>query len=105
MKLLIGSIDQQQVLFVVFIVGMEGLGKITIVKKVYEEVEEKNMFQGFVFLMISIKLRVCGEMLQKTDKTIGGLNNLDIILENFMKELQNKTFLLVLDDVWNDRCS
>lgn len=57
MKLLIGSIDQQ-VLSAVSIVGMEGLGKITIAKKVYEEVEERNMFLGFVFLMISIKLRV-----------------------------------------------
>ncbi|KAJ6383474.1 hypothetical protein OIU78_026876 [Salix suchowensis] len=41
-------------------------------------------------------------MLQKIDKYTGGLNNLDAILENLQQELENKTFLLVLDDVWSE---
>jgi hypothetical protein len=36
------------------------------------------------------------------DKTTGGLNSLDAILQNLKKELENKTFFLVLDDVWNE---
>jgi Leucine-rich repeat (LRR) protein len=41
-------------------------------------------------------------MLQMIDKTTGGLNSLDAILQNLKKELENKTFFLVLDDVWNE---
>ena len=103
MKLLIGSIDQQ-VLSVVSTVGMVGLGKINIAEMDCEEVKETNVFYVTIWVCVSndfIKVRVLGEMLQKIGKTTGGLNNLDAV-ENLKKQLQNKTLLLVLDDVWNE---
>jgi len=47
-------------------------------------------------------VKILGAMLQIIDKTTGGLSSLDAILQNLKKELENKTFFLVLDDVWNE---
>ncbi|KAI9381684.1 hypothetical protein POPTR_014G005400v4 [Populus trichocarpa] len=104
MKLLIGSIGQQ-VQSVVPIVGMAGLGKTTIAKKVCQLVREKKHFDVTLWVCVSndfSKRRILGEMLQKIDKSTGGLSNLDAILEKLQQELEKKTLLLVLDDVWNE---
>uniref|UniRef100_A0A6N2MXG9 NB-ARC domain-containing protein n=1 Tax=Salix viminalis TaxID=40686 RepID=A0A6N2MXG9_SALVM len=96
---------QQHVLSVVPIVGMAGLGKTTVAKKVCEVVRERKHFDVTLWVCVSIdfsKGRILGEMLQEIDKSTGGLNSLDAILRNLKKELENKTFFLVLDDVWNE---
>jgi len=100
MKLLIGSIDQQ-VLSVVPIVGMGGLGKTTLAKKVCEVAREKKLFDVTIWVCVSndfSKGRILGEMLEG----VGGhaLKNLNAIMENLMEKLKKKTFFLVLDDVW-----
>eukprot|EP00258_Populus_trichocarpa_P024449 XP_024440468.1 putative disease resistance protein RGA4 [Populus trichocarpa] len=84
MKLLTGSIGQQ-VLSVVPIFGMAGLGKTTIAKKVCQLAREKNHFDVTLWVCVSndfSKRRILGEMLQKIDKSTGGLSNLDAIMEN-----------------------
>ncbi|XP_011007853.1 PREDICTED: putative disease resistance protein RGA3 isoform X2 [Populus euphratica] len=104
MELLIGSIGQQ-VLSVVPIFGMAGLGKTTIAKNVCQLAREKNHFDVILWVCVSndfSKRRILGEMLQKIDKSTGGLSNLDAIMENLKKKLEKKTLLLVLDDVWNE---
>ncbi|KAJ6379278.1 hypothetical protein OIU76_015988 [Salix suchowensis] len=104
LNLLTGSIDQQ-VLSVVPIVGMAGLGKTAIAKKICELAMEKKHFDVTLWVCASNdfnKGRILGEMLQKIDKYTGGLSNLDAILEKLQQELEDKTFLLVLDDVWNE---
>jgi Cdc6-like AAA superfamily ATPase len=73
MKLLIGSIGQQ-VQSVVPIVGMAGLGKTTIAKKVCQLVREKKHFDVTLWVCVSndfSKRRILGEMLQKIDKSTG----------------------------------
>ncbi|KAF9670803.1 hypothetical protein SADUNF_Sadunf13G0106700 [Salix dunnii] len=104
LNLLTGSIDQQ-VLSVVPIVGMAGLGKTAIAKKICQLAREKKHFDVTLWVCASNdfnKGRILGEMLQKIDKYTGGLSNLDAIIEKLQQELENKTFLLVLDDVWNE---
>ncbi|KAJ6379257.1 hypothetical protein OIU76_015971 [Salix suchowensis] len=104
LNLLIGSIDQQ-VLPVVPIVGMAGLGKTAITKKICELATEKKHFDVTLWVCASNdfnKRRILGEMLQNIDEHTGGLSNLDAILKKLQQELENKTFLLVLDDVWNE---
>ncbi|KAF9670811.1 hypothetical protein SADUNF_Sadunf13G0107500 [Salix dunnii] len=104
MNLLTGSIDQQA-LSVVPIVGMAGLGKTTIAKKICQLAREKNHFDETLWVCVSNdfnKRRILGEMLQKIDEHTGGLSNLDAILEKLQQKVENKTFLLVLDDVWNE---
>ncbi|KAB5530075.1 hypothetical protein DKX38_020156 [Salix brachista] len=104
LNLLIGSIGQQ-VLLVVPIVGMAGLGKTSIAKKICQLATEKKHFDVILWVCVSNdfnKRRILGEMLQKIDEHTGGLSNLDAILKKLQQELENKTFLLVLDDVWNE---
>ncbi|KAJ6379279.1 hypothetical protein OIU76_015989, partial [Salix suchowensis] len=104
LNLLTGSIDQQ-VLSVVPIVGMAGLGKTAIAKKICELATEKKHFDVTLWVCVSNdfnKRRILGEMLQKIDEHTGGLSNLDAILKKLQQELEDKAFLLVLDDVWNE---
>ncbi|XP_010999930.1 PREDICTED: putative disease resistance protein RGA4 isoform X2 [Populus euphratica] len=106
MQLLIGSTDQQ-VLSAVPIVGMGGLGKTTIAKKVCQVAREKKLFDVTIWVCVSndySKRRILGEMLQQNNKSTGSWlgTSIDAIIENLKKELEKKTFLLVLDDVWNE---
>ncbi|KAJ6379253.1 hypothetical protein OIU76_015967 [Salix suchowensis] len=104
MNLLTGSIDQQ-VLPVVPIVGMAGLGKTFIAKKICELATEKKHFDVTLWVCAYNdfnKRTILGEMLQKIDEHTGALTNLDAILKKLQQELENKTFLLVLDDVWSE---
>uniref|UniRef100_A0A6N2NLM9 NB-ARC domain-containing protein n=1 Tax=Salix viminalis TaxID=40686 RepID=A0A6N2NLM9_SALVM len=99
------SLTKQHILSVVPIVGMAGLGKTTVAKKVCEVVREGKQFDVALWVCVSNnfnKVKILGAMLQIIDKTTGGLTNLDAILQNLKKKLENKTFFLVLDDVWND---
>ncbi|KAJ6379285.1 hypothetical protein OIU76_015995 [Salix suchowensis] len=103
LNLLIGSIGQQ-VLPVVPIVGMAGLGKTTIAKKICQLATEKKHFDVTLWVCVFNdfkKKRILGEMLQKMDEHTGGLSNLDAIFQKLKQKLKNKTFLLVLDDVWS----
>eukprot|EP00258_Populus_trichocarpa_P025153 XP_024441172.1 putative disease resistance protein RGA3 isoform X2 [Populus trichocarpa] len=100
MKLLIGSIGQQ-VLSVVPIVGMAGLGKTTIAKKVCQLAREKKLFDVIIWVCVSndfSKRRILGEMLQDIDGTT--LSNLNAVMKRLKEKLEKKTFFLVLDDVW-----
>ncbi|XP_034898057.1 putative disease resistance protein RGA3 isoform X2 [Populus alba] len=102
---LLTSLTKHHVLSVVPIMGMAGLGKTTVAKKVYEVVREKKHFDETLWVCVSNdfnKVKILGAMLQVIDKTTGGLNSLDAILKNLKKELESKTFFLVLDDVWNE---
>ncbi|KAB5526512.1 hypothetical protein DKX38_020359 [Salix brachista] len=99
------SLTKQHVLSVVPIVGMAGLGKTTVAKKVYEAVRERKHFDVTLWVCVSNdfnKVKILGEMLQIIKETTGGLTSLDAILQNLKKELENKSFFLVLDDVWNE---
>ncbi|XP_011007867.1 PREDICTED: putative disease resistance protein RGA1 [Populus euphratica] len=105
LELLTSMTKSQHALSVVPIVGMAGLGKTTIAKKVFQEVKDRKLFDVTIWVCVSNhfdEVKILREMLQKIDKTTGRMDNLDAILENLKKELEKKTFLLVLDDVWNE---
>ncbi|KAJ6321085.1 hypothetical protein OIU78_016314 [Salix suchowensis] len=105
MDMLTSLTKQQHVLSVVPIVGMAGLGKTTLAKKVHEVVRERKHFDVTLWVCVANgfnKVKILGAMLQLFDRTTGGLDSLEAILRNLEKELENKTFFLVLDDVWNE---
>jgi len=68
-------------------------------------VRERKHFDLTIWVCVSndfSKGRILGEMLQNVDETTSRLSNLKAIMENLKKKLENKTFFLVLDDVWNE---
>jgi len=103
-NLLISSWSQQ-VLSVIPIVGMTGLGKTTVAKMVYQEVKYRNLFDETFWICVSDSFddeRILEEMLQALGKNTGGITGMDAIMTHLREELETKTFLLILDDVWNE---
>ncbi|XP_065871290.1 putative disease resistance protein RGA3 [Euphorbia lathyris] len=95
----------QQILTVVPVVGMGGIGKTALAKLVCEEVVRMKFFDVRIWVCVSEKFddqKILGEMLQALNGTMGGLTNRDAILEEIEKALGRRKFLLVLDDVWDD---
>ncbi|XP_065869681.1 putative disease resistance protein RGA3 [Euphorbia lathyris] len=96
----------QQILTIVPIVGMGGLGKTTLAKFVCQQVKARNSFDVIIWVCVSQKTfdeqKILGEMLQHLNAMMGGLTNMGAILRQLREELARKKFLLVLDDVWED---
>ncbi|XP_012090562.1 disease resistance protein RGA2 [Jatropha curcas] len=94
----------QQVLTVVPIVGMGGLGKTAIAKLVCQEAMQRKLFDVKMWICVSSNFdeqSILAEMLQTLNENAGGITNKDAALQHLEKELGDKKFLLVLDDVWN----
>uniref|UniRef100_A0A453QEW8 AAA+ ATPase domain-containing protein n=2 Tax=Aegilops tauschii subsp. strangulata TaxID=200361 RepID=A0A453QEW8_AEGTS len=93
---------------VVCMVGMGGLGKTTIARKVYESMNNFSCYawitvsQSFVrmeFLKVMIK-ELCGDEALK--KELGGKVVREENLASYLrKELLEKRYFVVLDDLWN----
>ncbi|XP_058007883.1 putative disease resistance protein RGA3 [Hevea brasiliensis] len=95
----------QQVLTIIPIVGMGGLGKTALAKLVCQELIKEKLFDLKIWVCVSDNFddrRILEEMLQTLNANMGGLTNKDAILQQLEKALEGKKFLLVLDDVWDD---
>lgn len=99
------SCSTGQLLTVVSVVVMAGIGKTTLAKLVCKEVEERKLFDVKLWVCVSDYFdmrRILGEMLEILYTSIGVINNIDAILIRLEKKLEGKRFLLILDDVWNE---
>ncbi|KAM4105745.1 hypothetical protein ACB094_04G015400 [Castanea mollissima] len=104
--LLIGA-NNQQVISVIPIVGMAGLGKTTIAKLVYNDKLVKKHFDEKIWVCVSENFdvkRILGEILEPLDHNCSGLENKNAILQHLQRKLQGKRYLLILDDVWDEDC-
>ena len=95
---------------VVTVVGMGGLGKTTLVSKVYDDLEVKKHFQhrAWVTVSQSFKLdellrqiiqQLFDEIRQPLPQGADSTNN-HILKKIIMDFLRGKRYLLVLDDIW-----
>ncbi|XP_073155802.1 disease resistance protein RPM1-like [Henckelia pumila] len=95
---------------VISVVGMGGLGKTTLVKKIYDDASVKANFNSHVWITVSENFNL-EHLLREMIKDLANEINLPRpqILEAMtgakMKEyvhefLKDKTYLIVLDDVW-----
>ncbi|KAL7217982.1 hypothetical protein ACSBR2_011247 [Camellia fascicularis] len=110
-KLIRWLVDEDPKLKVFSISGMGGLGKTTLVKKVFDDAVVKNHFQSHVWTTVSESFKIevlLKDIIKKLFEEIKqpapqGLDNMDTnslkaIINAF---LQQKRYVLVFDDVWD----
>ncbi|XP_068501475.1 putative disease resistance RPP13-like protein 1 [Phaseolus vulgaris] len=89
------------------IVGMGGLGKTTLAQHVYSDPKiEDAKFDIKAWVCVSDHfhvLTVTRQILEAITNKKDDSGNLEMVHKNLKEKLSGKKFLLVLDDVWNER--
>ncbi|GLU14992.1 hypothetical protein SLE2022_315220 [Rubroshorea leprosula] len=104
-SLLLDLRSSQHLISGISIVGMGGVGKTTVARSVYNKAKEEKLYDLVAWVCVSEDFTdqiILGEMLRHFDHTAAQTNNVNALLADLAKELEKKTFLLILDDVWND---
>ncbi|KAF8020715.1 hypothetical protein BT93_G1217 [Corymbia citriodora subsp. variegata] len=104
-------VDEEPGLKVLSIFGMGGLGKTTLAKRVYDNQQVKVYFQSHAWINVSQSYKIedilrdmieqlHGEIEQPVPQGIESANRIKLnqIVKGF---LQQKRYVIVLDDVWN----
>ncbi|KAI9127425.1 hypothetical protein K1719_001984 [Acacia pycnantha] len=94
-------------LSVIPIVGMGGVGKTTLVNSVYNDEDVKQKFDFNVWVCVSEAF----DLLKIAQTIIKSINpdfvcdnmDLNLLQLHLANKLEGKRFLVVLDDVWNDK--
>ncbi|GLT45526.1 hypothetical protein SLA2020_193520 [Shorea laevis] len=87
---------------------MAGIGKTTLAKLLCKEIEKKNLYGVVAWVCVSDDFderKILKGVLEYLDQNAGGIDNIDVLLKRLEEKLEKKTFLLVLDDVWNEDSS
>ncbi|RDY11202.1 putative disease resistance RPP13-like protein 1, partial [Mucuna pruriens] len=90
------------------VVGMGGMGKTTLAQLVYNDqrIEQEAKFDIKAWVCVSHDfdvVRVTREILQAFTKSKNKDGNLEMVHRELKEKLTGKRFLLVLDDVWNEK--
>ncbi|XVE80893.1 hypothetical protein DITRI_Ditri15bG0017600 [Diplodiscus trichospermus] len=101
--LLIGS-STRQTFSIISIVGMAGVGKSALAKSVWDNERTKSYFNKMMWVRISENFDV-QKILQEMAESLTGetcdMKNREAVLDKIQRGLDGKTYLLVLDDVWD----
>ncbi|KAL0431175.1 UNVERIFIED_CONTAM: putative disease resistance protein RGA1 [Sesamum radiatum] len=103
-KLVDGMHDQDH-LSVYAILGMGGLGKITLAQIAYKDDRVKRHFDLQIWICVSDNFsvkRLLQAIIQSIDGDVCNITDLDPLQCHLQERLQGRRFLLVLDDVWNE---
>ncbi|XP_047966029.1 uncharacterized protein LOC125210529 [Salvia hispanica] len=90
---------------IVALVGMGGMGKTTLARKVFKHGSVKARFGSLIWVHVSQTfdpISLFKKVLSALSSDIGGVEKREDIVNRLREDLKNKTYLLVLDDVWNE---
>nr|DAD42369.1 TPA_asm: hypothetical protein HUJ06_000599 [Nelumbo nucifera] len=97
--------EKVDVVSIIPIVGIRGLGKTTLAQLVYNDLSVVNHFNLRIWVCVSDEF----DVKKLTEKIIRSTTNaefpnldIDQLQARLRKELDGKRYLLVLDDVWNE---
>ncbi|XXG85004.1 hypothetical protein AAC387_Pa11g0184 [Persea americana] len=103
---LISNSEKEEVLSVIPIVGMGGLGKTTLAQFVYDDKRVETHFNLKMWVYVSEDFdvgRILAKILESAAKsTPTDRSSMDLLITRVKEELSGKRYLLVLDDVWNE---
>ncbi|WOL07181.1 hypothetical protein Cni_G15919 [Canna indica] len=92
---------------VIAILGMPGIGKTTLAQLVCNDDSVKNYFDLRLWVYVSYDfdlMRIMKIIIESIDGFQCDLVSLDNLQRELRKKLSGKRYLLVLDDVWQERC-
>ncbi|XP_074323207.1 putative disease resistance protein RGA4 [Apium graveolens] len=98
--------NHEEDLPVVAIVGMGGQGKTTLARVVYNRNAVINMFPKRMWVTVSDDfdfIKILNEMVVSLTSVNSVLENTEGFIKCLQKNLKGERFLLVLDDVWNEK--
>ncbi|XP_057781373.1 disease resistance protein RGA2-like [Salvia miltiorrhiza] len=90
---------------IISIVGMGGLGKTTLTRKVFNRLKNENRFGSQIWVHVSPNfdaITLFKKILFKLTSYQVEIESRDDILAKLQEALKDKTYLLVFDDVWNE---
>ncbi|GKV50293.1 hypothetical protein SLEP1_g57006 [Rubroshorea leprosula] len=95
----------QHILSGISMVGFGGIGKTTLAKSICSMVKEQKLYDLVAWVCVAEEFdekRILGDMLEYLDSSVGRMNNIGALIQELGQKLENRKFLLVLDDVWNE---
>ncbi|CAH1435918.1 unnamed protein product [Lactuca virosa] len=96
---------KEEKLTIVPIVGMDGMGKTTLAKSVYNNPKIQQYFDVKAWLCVSVKVDI-NTLLAKIYESVVGEKPKSETMANLVRDLEKKLgakrYLLVLDDVWDE---
>ncbi|GLU17967.1 hypothetical protein SLE2022_342970 [Rubroshorea leprosula] len=95
--------EKQYLVSGVSIVGMGGLGKTTVARSIYKKAKEEKRYDLVAWVCVSEDFNEETILREMHEHFKGGVppSSINVLVEGLAKELEKKTFLVVLDDVWN----
>ncbi|GKU88224.1 hypothetical protein SLEP1_g2514 [Rubroshorea leprosula] len=99
------NIRSQHILSGISIVGFGGIGKTTLAKSICKMVKEQKLYDLVAWVCVSEEFDekiILGDMLEYLGSSVGRMNNIGALIQELGQKLENRKFLLVLDDMWNE---